>query len=101
MPEPRPTRVKVSVSMLTMNEEGAIAKVVADLRAVVPEAEILIVDSSSDRTPEIAASLGCRVVRQFPPRGYGPAMDHALRDASGDIVVTLDPSTATTRTRRT
>jgi glycosyltransferase involved in cell wall biosynthesis len=90
MPEPRPTRVKVSVSMLTMNEEGAIAKVVADLRAVVPEAEILIVDSSSDRTPEIAASLGCRVVRQFPPRGYGPAMDHALRDASGDIVVTLD-----------
>lgn len=84
------TRPKLTVSMLTMNEEGAIAKVVSDIRAVAPDAEILVVDSSKDRTPEIAAQLGCRVVRQFPPRGYGPAMDHALRDAAGEIVLTLD-----------
>jgi glycosyltransferase involved in cell wall biosynthesis len=30
------------------------------------------------------------VVRQFPPQGYGPAMNRAVREASGDIVVTLD-----------
>jgi len=82
--------VNLTVAMITMNEEGAIAKVVADIRRVAPEAEILVVDSSKDRTPEIAASLGCRVVRQFPPRGYGPAMDRALREGSGDVVVTLD-----------
>jgi len=82
--------VNLTVAMITMNEEGAIRKVVADIRRVVPDAEILVIDSSKDQTPEIAASLGCRVVRQFPPRGYGPAMDRALREGSGDVVVTLD-----------
>jgi glycosyltransferase involved in cell wall biosynthesis len=82
--------VKLTVSMITMNEEGAVAKVIVDIRRVVPEAEILLVDSSRDRTPEIAEALGCRVLRQFPPQGYGPAMDRAVREASGDVVVTLD-----------
>lgn len=82
--------MKVTVSMITMNEEGAVAKVIGDIRRVVPEAEILLVDSSRDRTPDIAASLGCRVIRQFPPQGYGPAMNRAVREASGDVVVTLD-----------
>lgn len=82
--------MKLTVSMITMNEEGAIAKVVADIQRVAPDAEILVVDSSKDRTPEIAESMGCRVVRQFPPKGYGPAMDRALREASGEVVLTLD-----------
>ncbi len=82
--------MKLTVSMITMNEEGAIAKVVADIRRVAPEAEILVVDSSRDRTAEIAAEAGCRVIRQFPPQGYGPAMDRAVREGSGDIVITLD-----------
>ena len=82
--------MQLTVAMITMNEEAAIAKVVADIRAAAPAAEILVVDSSKDRTPEIAAELGCRVVRQFPPRGFGPAMDRALREAKGDVVLTLD-----------
>jgi glycosyltransferase involved in cell wall biosynthesis len=82
--------MKLTVSMITMNEEGAVAKVVNDIRRVAPDAEILLVDSSKDRTPEIAESLGCRVLRQFPPQGYGPAMDRAVREASGDVVITLD-----------
>jgi glycosyltransferase involved in cell wall biosynthesis len=82
--------MKTTVSMITMNEEGAVAKVVQDIRRVAPDAEILLVDSSKDRTAEIAEQLGCRVIRQFPPQGYGPAMDRAVREASGDVVVTLD-----------
>jgi len=82
--------MKLTVSMITMNEEGAVAKVVNDIRRVAPDAEILLVDSSKDRTPEIAESMGCRVIRQFPPQGYGPAMDRAVREASGEIVITLD-----------
>lgn len=82
--------MKVTVSMITMNEEGAVAKVVGDIRRVVPDAEILLVDSSKDRTPDIAAGLGCRIIRQFPPQGYGPAMNRAVREGSGDVVVTLD-----------
>jgi glycosyltransferase involved in cell wall biosynthesis len=82
--------MKVTVSMITLNEERAVAKVVGDIRRVVPDAEIFLVDSSKDRTAEIATELGCRVFKQFPPKGYGPAMDRAVRDARGDVVVTLD-----------
>jgi len=82
--------MKLTVSMITMNEEGAVAKVIRDIRGVAPDAEILLVDSSKDRTAEIAQELGCRVIKQFPPQGYGPAMDRAVREASGDVVITLD-----------
>ena len=82
--------MKLTVSMITMNEEGAVAKVIRDIRRVAPDAEVLLVDSSKDRTAEIAQELGARVIKQFPPQGYGPAMDRAVREASGDIVITLD-----------
>jgi glycosyltransferase involved in cell wall biosynthesis len=81
---------KLTVSMITMNEEKAVAKVIQDIRRVAPDAEILLVDSSKDRTAEIAQELGARVIKQFPPQGYGPAMDRAVREGSGDIVITLD-----------
>jgi glycosyltransferase involved in cell wall biosynthesis len=80
----------LTVVMITRNEEKAVAKVIGDVRRVVPGAEVLVVDSSSDRTAEIAEGLGARVIRQYPPRGYGPAMDTALRSAGGKVVVTLD-----------
>jgi glycosyltransferase involved in cell wall biosynthesis len=80
----------LTVAMITRNEEKAIGKVLGDIRRVVPDAEVLVVDSSSDRTAEIAQELGARVIKQFPPRGYGPAMDTALRSAEGKVVVTLD-----------
>jgi glycosyltransferase involved in cell wall biosynthesis len=82
--------MKLTVSMITMNEEGAVAKVIRDIQRVAPDAEVLLVDSSKDRTAEIAEGLGCRVIRQFPPQGYGPAMDRAVREAAGDVVITLD-----------
>jgi len=80
----------ITVAMITKDEERAVGEVVKNIRRVLPDAEILIVDSSADKTPEIARALGVRVIRQFPPQGYGTAMDLALRSASGDVVVTLD-----------
>ena len=82
--------MKLTVSMITMNEEGAVAKVIRDIQRIAPDAEILLVDSSKDRTAEIAEELGCRVIKQFPPQGYGPAMDRAVREGNGDVVITLD-----------
>ncbi len=81
---------RLTVAMITRNEAGAVGKVIGDIRGVVPGAEILLVDSSQDATAQIAENLGARVIRQLPPRGYGPAMDAALRSASGEVVVTLD-----------
>jgi glycosyltransferase involved in cell wall biosynthesis len=89
MPTPL-NRDTLTVATITRNEEKAIDKVIADIRRVVPDAEILVVDSSTDRTAEIATELGAKVIKQFPPQGYGPAMDTALRSGSGQVVVTLD-----------
>src|SRR5215469_2645815 len=82
----------ISVTMITMNEENAVAQVIAEIRAALGEREyeIVIVDSSRDRTPEIAGQLGARVIRQFPPQGYGRAMGRVLKESRGDVVVTLD-----------
>src|SRR5580658_7113173 len=80
----------ISVVMITLNEEGAIATVVNDIHKLYPQAEIVIVDSSSDRTAEIAADLGCKVIKQYPPQGYGPAMHQAFISASRDWVITMD-----------
>jgi glycosyltransferase involved in cell wall biosynthesis len=90
MSAPATTFEDVAIVMITMNEEGSIRRVVRDLRRDVPGASVTIVDSSTDRTPEIAVEENVEVVRQFPPRGYGPAMVRALRHPDRPIVVTLD-----------
>jgi glycosyltransferase involved in cell wall biosynthesis len=80
----------ITVAMITRNEERAVAKVIGDVRKAVPGAEIVVVDSSSDNTAQIAESLGARVILQLPPRGYGPAMDTALHSSQREVIVTLD-----------
>src|ERR1700693_1607584 len=72
----------ISVAMITMNEEKAVGSVIADIRTALDgrEHEIVIVDSSRDSTPEIAEGLGARVIRQFPPEGYGYAMARVLQE---------------------
>ena len=82
----------ITVAMITLNEQEAVGKVIADIQAATTglDVEILVVDSSKDRTPEIAEAAGARVVRQFPPQGYGRAMARALAEGRGDVVITLD-----------
>ena len=81
---------RVTVAMITMNEESSVAIVIKKIQDVIPGAEILIVDSSHDQTPVIAAALGATVIRQFPPRGYGVAMMKVLQESARDVVVTMD-----------
>src|ERR1035438_5446460 len=76
--------------MITMDEEDSIRRVARNLHRDVPGATVTIIDSSSDRTPEIATEENVEVVRQFPPKGYGPAMATALSHPDRPIVVTLD-----------
>ena len=77
----------VSVVVPTKNEEQGIAEVISSVPSLVDE--VLIVDSSTDRTPEIAAQMGARVVRE-DRRGYGRAYKTGLALASGDIIATMD-----------
>jgi 2-polyprenyl-3-methyl-5-hydroxy-6-metoxy-1,4-benzoquinol methylase len=89
---PRPRKLRLTVGMLTMNEEDSIEAMMREIRRVAPDAKILCVDSSTDRTPEIAARLGARVLRQMPPRGHGPAMELLMYSAAaeGDLLIYLD-----------
>jgi glycosyltransferase involved in cell wall biosynthesis len=82
--------LSLSVVTITLNEEAAIAKVIGDVqKATNGDCEIVVVDSSTDRTPEIAESMGAKVVRQ-PARGYGVAMKTALLAGSGDVIISTD-----------
>jgi len=80
----------VSVVMGTYNEEAAIGTVLDDIDRVTDgRAEVVCVDGSDDRTPEIARDHGARVIEQ-EPRGYGYAVRKALTRASRPVVVTTD-----------
>jgi glycosyltransferase involved in cell wall biosynthesis len=78
-----------AVVMITRNEEGAIGKVVDDILASAPGAEVVVVDGSSDRTPEIARQHGATVVPE-PGGGPAPALVAALRASDRPIIVTID-----------
>ena len=81
---------QISLVMISMNEEQAVAKVIEDIQKTDKRIEIVIVDSSSDKTAEIAKKMGARVFVQLPPIGYSPAMDLALKSATRDILITMD-----------
>jgi len=82
--------VRVSVIIPTHNEAQGIERVLADLPSGLTT-EVIVVDSNStDGTPEIAASMGARVIQE-PRRGYGRACLTGLAAAnSPDVVVFLD-----------
>jgi SAM-dependent methyltransferase len=90
---PRRRKLDITIGMLTMDEEESVAAMIGEIRKVAPDAKILCVDSSTkDRTPEIARSLGARVLRQVPPRGHGPAMELLMYTAAktSDALIYLD-----------
>ena len=95
--------VTVSLVLPTLNEEETIGPIVARATREMVERfplldEILVIDSASDdRTREIAASEGARVVthpevlpRYGSFRGKGEALWKSLYETSGDIIVWAD-----------
>lgn len=83
----------MSIVIPTMNEERSIGLVIDEMRKSIPQSidyEILVVDTDSkDKTREIAASKGARVIDE-PRRGYGRAYKTGFERAAGDIIATLD-----------
>ncbi len=78
----------ITVVLPCYNEEGGVALVIPTLPDFVDE--ILVVDNNStDKTSEVAKSLGARVV--FEERqGYGAAYKCGFANVKTDIVVTMD-----------
>ena len=82
----------VAVVMGTYDEAEAVGRVLDDVARVTDDrAAVVCVDSSADRTPEIARERGARVIEQ-EPRGYGEAVREAVLAPGPDrpVVVTTD-----------
>jgi glycosyltransferase involved in cell wall biosynthesis len=83
--------VKVAVIIPALNEEGAVAHVIAKVpRDLVHE--IIVVDNgSTDRTAEVAQGAGAQVVRE-ERRGYGYACAAGVAAAGdrSDVLVFMD-----------
>jgi len=86
----------LSVVMPTLNEEQGITECINRIKTAVEElqlpTEIIVSDSSTDRTPEIAREMGARVV--IPDKkGYGYAYRFAFDQTRGDFIVMGDADT--------
>jgi glycosyltransferase involved in cell wall biosynthesis len=71
-----------------MNEEEAISAVLKDVPWDAVD-EVIVVDSSTDDTAQVAESLGARVIHE-ESRGYGRALQRGIDVAKGDIIVFID-----------
>jgi hypothetical protein len=85
--------VAVSIVVPCLNEELTVGEFVdwcsEGLAAAGVSGEVLIVDSSSDRSPIIAAEHGARVIT-VPPRGLGQAYIDAIPHVRGRMAILGD-----------
>ncbi len=85
----------LSVVLPAYNEEGAIEKVIDDIKTTLDKTswdyEIIVVnDASSDRTGELAAKKGAKVINHLENRGSGASRKTGILASQGDYVLFLD-----------
>jgi glycosyltransferase involved in cell wall biosynthesis len=81
---------RLAVLVPCFNEETAIAQVVADFRAALPEAAVYVYDNNStDRTSEVARAAGA-VVRRETRQGKGNVVRRMFADVDADIYILVD-----------
>ncbi len=91
MTNPTTWPFSISVVIPAHNETHTIASVIAGVKAVVPAAEIIVVDDASrDDTADKAEGAGATVIRRPHNVGNGAGVKTGVRAAHGDIVVILD-----------
>jgi glycosyltransferase involved in cell wall biosynthesis len=84
------SQFQTAVLVPCYNEEGAVAKVVADFRASLPDAAIYVYDNNStDRTVEAALRAGA-VVRREAYQGKGHVVRRMFSDVEADVYVLVD-----------
>jgi glycosyltransferase involved in cell wall biosynthesis len=85
--------VDVSVILPALDEERTIGECITKIQKVFHDneinGEIIVADSSTDRTPEIAASLGAKVFHA-EKSGYGNAYLTGFKNATGRYIVMGD-----------
>ncbi len=80
--------MRISVTIITRNEEASIAACVQSLSWA---DEIIVLDSgSTDKTVEIAREMGAKVSVTDDWPGFGPQKNRALEMATGDWIFSID-----------
>ena len=83
--------MKVSIIIPAKNESQALPKLLDQLHAEWPNAEVIIVDDGSDdETQGICVEKGVKVIRHPYSKGNGAAIKSGARVAEGDILVFMD-----------
>ncbi len=78
----------ITVIIPCLNEEQGIEQVLKRLPPLVDQ--VIVVDNgSTDRTSEVARTLGAEVIRE-DVRGYGRSYKAGFARATGDLILTLD-----------
>lgn len=82
---------RLSVVLPARNEAAALRTLLPALRALLPAAEIVVVDDgSTDDTAQVAQAAGARLIRHPYPKGNGAAIKSGARAAAGEILVFMD-----------
>lgn len=83
--------MRVSVVLPAKNEEEGLSRTLPALRALWPDAEIVVSDDgSTDTTAKVAAAYGARVAGAPYSMGNGAAIKRGARAATGDVLVFMD-----------
>lgn len=83
--------MKLSVILPAKNEAVGLARVLPALRALLPDAEVIVVDDgSSDDTAAVARGHGATVLSAPYSMGNGAAIKRGARAASGEVLVFMD-----------
>jgi glycosyltransferase involved in cell wall biosynthesis len=83
--------VKVSIIIPAYNEAKTIGELIAQIKALYPEYEIIVInDGSKDETVTVAKEAGAVVYTHPYNIGNGAAIKSGIRIASGDIMVFMD-----------
>jgi dolichol-phosphate hexosyltransferase len=80
---------RISLVMPCYNEERGLPEVYRDLDLKIVDEVIAVDNNSTDRTAQVASGFGAKVIRETK-QGYGAAYKTGLRNATGDIIVTMD-----------
>ena len=81
----------LSIVLPAKNESESLTALLPQLKAVAPDAEILVIDDgSTDDTAKVSKEAGARVVAHPYSMGNGAAIKTGARCAKGDVIVFMD-----------
>lgn len=78
----------LTIVLPTLNEAGNIGPLIQSLQAALGETPVIVVDASSDETPQQAQQAGARVIDNR--QGYAASLLQGLREAATTWVLVMD-----------